>query len=361
MRAQRRADLPTLRRWAIVRHWSRLRPDTALMYDTAMPLDPRYAGYALSFLGAALFSTKAIFIKLAYVERADAALMVAWRMIFALPFYAAVGWWALNQRRARGEGDPSRSTIALAALTGFFGYYMASQLDFAGLQYISAQLERLVLFTYPMFIMFLGALFQGHRITSAGVAAAGISYLGLAIVFAMDVPTGGRNTAWGTLLVLGAALSFAVHHLMAKRVLPALGSALFTAIALATASVFCILHQVIVSGDFSASPRFLWLTAGCALFATVLPTFLISAGLARSSPQSVAMISTVSPIVTIALAVAILGEAFTLADALGSSLVLAGVGLYTWGEGRSSKGAADLPGDEQDVAEAGAGGERNSV
>jgi drug/metabolite transporter (DMT)-like permease len=122
---------------------------------------------------------------------------------------------------------------------------------------------------------------------------------------------------------------------MAKRVLPALGSALFTSIALVTASVFCILHQVVVSGDFSASSRFLWLTAGCAIVATVMPTFLINAGLARSSPQSVAMISTISPVVTIGLAVAVLGEPFTPADAIGSTLVLAGVALFTWGEGRA--------------------------
>lgn len=292
-------------------------------------------GYALSFLGAALFSTKAIFIKLAFQDRVDAALMVAWRMIFALPFYLAIGWWALAKRRERGLTDPSRRTIGMAALIGFFGYYAASQLDFAGLQYISAQLERLVLFTYPIFIMLLGAAFFQHRVTGWGLAAAAITYLGLAVVFITDLPAGGRNTIIGTLLVLGAALAFAFHHLLAKRVLPLLGSALFTSIALTAASIFCILHQMIVSGDFSAPERFLWLTAGCAIFATVLPTFLINAGLARSSPQAVAMISTISPVVTIALAVAILGEPFTLADAIGSALVLAGVGLFTWGEGRA--------------------------
>jgi drug/metabolite transporter (DMT)-like permease len=114
-----------------------------------------------------------------------------------------------------------------------------------------------------------------------------------------------------------------------------MGSALFTAVALASASVFCILHQVVVSGgSFAASPRFLWLSAGCAIIATVLPTFLINAGLARISSAAVSMISTVSPVVTIALAVWILGEPFTWADAIGSVLVLAGVGLYAWGENR---------------------------
>ncbi|HMN37859.1 MAG TPA: DMT family transporter [Hyphomicrobium sp.] len=295
----------------------------------------RFIGYALAACGAALFSTKAIFIKLAYQDRVDAALMLAWRMIFALPFYAAIGWWAMQRRRAEGKASADMRTIVLACVTGFLGYYMASQFDFAGLQYISAQLERLVLFTYPVFIMFLGAAIGGPPVTLTGLTAAAITYAGLAFVFAADLPEGGRDTAWGTLLVLGAAITFAAHHLLAKRILPALGSALFTSIALATASFFCILHQAIAgNGDFSAPARFLWLSAGCAVVATVLPTFLINAGLSRSSPQSVAMISSVSPLVTIALAVAILGEAFTLADAAGSALVLAGVGLFTWGEGR---------------------------
>lgn len=295
--------------------------------------NPRYVGYALAFIGAALFSTKAIFIKLAYQDRVDAALMLAWRMIFAMPFYAVIGAWAYGKRRDAGLPPPDTRTVVLACVTGLIGYYVASMFDFAGLQYISAQLERLVLFSYPIFIMLFGAALGGHRLTPTGLAAAAITYAGLAIVFAIDLPAGGHDTVIGTLLVLGAAISFAFHHLIAKAIIPALGSVLYTSVALLSAGVFCILHQVVVSGDFSATPRFLWLTFGCAIFATVLPTFLINAGLARSSPQSVAMISTISPLVTIALAVAVLGEPFTLADAIGSTLVLAGVGLYTWGEG----------------------------
>ncbi len=316
-----------------------------------MQASSRLTGFALAAAGAALFSTKAIFIKLAYQETVDGALMLAWRMIFALPFYLAIGAWALHQRRARGEPPPSAQAAGWAAFIGFVGYYLASQFDFAGLQYISAQLERLVLFTYPVFIMLLGWMFMGHKLTGTGLVAAAVTYLGLAIVFAADLPEGGADTVWGTVLVLGAAIAFAWHHLLAKRALPALGSALFTAIALTSAAVFCILHQIVVSGHFAASPRFLGLSAGCAFFATVLPTLCINAGLARTSPQIVAMISTVSPIVTIGLAVAILGETFTLADAVGATLVLAGVGLYSWGESRTDKTATDLPGDEQDVVE----------
>lgn len=301
----------------------------------AMPTQSRYAGYALAAAGASLFSTKAIFIKLAYQEQVDAALMLAYRMAFAMPFFAAIGAWAYMKRQLQGLPAPDRRSVARAMGAGFVGYYLASQFDFAGLELITAQLERLVLFTYPLFVMFIAWALYGERMTAHGVAGAAVTYLGLAVVFALDLPDGGRNTVVGTLFVLGAAITFALHQIWAKHVMPPMGSALFTAISLSTAGVLCILHQGLVSGgDFSASPRFLWLSAGCAVFATVLPALLINAGIQRTSPQAVSMISTVSPVVTIALAVWILGEPFTLADAVGSALVLAGVGLYSWGEGR---------------------------
>ncbi len=176
---------------------------------------------------------------------------------------------------------------------------------------------------------------MANAITRFGIAAAVVTYIGLAIVLAVDLPSGGRNTAIGTALVLGAAISFAWHQILAKRFIAPLGAALFTSIALTTAGVFCVLHQVVFgTGSFAATPRFLWLAFGCAIVATVLPTFLINAGLARVSPQAVSMIATVSPIVTIGLAIEILGEPFTVADAVGSSLVLLGVGLFTWGDSR---------------------------
>lgn len=296
----------------------------------------RVVGYGCAALGAAFFSTKAIFIKLAFQEQVDASLMLAYRMLFATPVFVAIGVWAYAQRRANGLPPPDRRSVAWAVVTGFLGYYVASAFDFAGLQYISASLERLVLFTYPLFVMFLGAALYRQPLTGFGIGAAAVTYIGLAIVFLVDLPHSGRDTAIGTFLVLGAAISFAWHQILAKRFIAPLGSALFTSIALSAAGVFCVLHQVIFgSGSFSASPRFLWLSFGCAMVATVLPTFLVNAGLARVSPQAVSMIATVSPIVTIGLAIEILGEPFTAADAIGSALVLAGVGLFTWGDSRA--------------------------
>ena len=287
-------------------------------------------GYLYAGAGAALFSTKAIFIKLAYMEEANAALMLALRMAVALPFFVAVGLYAVYQLRQNGKAMPGWGLIIRALLTGFIGYYISSLLDFEGLVYITAQLERLVLFTYPIFVMFLGWLFFGARLTWLSIVAAAITYAGLVVVFLTDLPTGGMATVIGTSLVLGCALTFAIYQLLAKNFITAMGSALFTSIALSGSAFACIAHYIVTSWsfDFSSSQRFFWLAAGTAFFATVLPSFLVNAGLSRISPQSTSMIATISPLITIALAVWILGEPFTLAAAIGSAMVIAGVGIY---------------------------------
>ncbi|MFO1033887.1 MAG: DMT family transporter [Hyphomicrobiales bacterium] len=297
----------------------------------------RQAGYWLVAAGASLFSTKAIFIKLAYQDQLNATLMLAYRMAFALPFFIAAGLWAWRQKTSRGEALPGWRMFAGAVMTGCVGYYLSSFTDFKGLEYISAQLERLLLFTYPIWVLVIGAVVLGQKITRHAAIAALVSYTGLAIVFGMDLPEGGMNTVIGGAWVIACAILFAAYQLLAKRFVTAMGSVLFTAIALTSSGVACILHHAIFNGDFTAGPRFLWLCAGCAVFATVLPSFLVNAGMARISPQAVAMISTISPLVTISLAVAVLGEPFTLVDAIGSALVLAGIGYFTWADGRAKE------------------------
>jgi drug/metabolite transporter (DMT)-like permease len=303
---------------------------TAAMLGDGMEKHRLLKGYTYAGLGAAFFSTKAIFIKLAYMEQANAALMLALRMMVALPFFIGVGLYAVHKLRQQGKPLPGWGFAAKALFAGLIGYYLSSILDFMGLAFISAQLERLVLFTYPIFVMFLGWMFFGARLTPYGIIGAAITYAGLVVVFLTDLPGGGRATVIGTMLVLACALTFAVYQLLAKGLITAMGSALFTAIAMTGSGVASIINFVVVSGgaDFSSSPRFFWLAAGTGFFATVLPSFLVNAGLSRISPQSTSMIATFSPVLTIFLAVMILGEPFTLADAIGSTMVIAGVALY---------------------------------
>jgi drug/metabolite transporter (DMT)-like permease len=287
-------------------------------------------GYALTAAGAALFSTKAIFIKLAYRDDVNATLLIAWRMIFSTPIFIVVGLIAWQMQRGRGNAMPSYQNIFAAAAVGALGYGLSAYLDFKGLEFISAQLERLVLFTYPLFIMFLGTLFFSQKITRHGMLAAAVTYVGLSVVVGLDLPTGGMNTAIGTALVLGCAITFAFNQLYAKKLITILGTIFYTTISMIAGGVAAVLIHAVSDGDFGASPYFLSMALGCAIFATVLPIFCINAGLSRTSAQTVAMISTISPLVTIVLAVTILGEPFTLADAIGSCLVLLGVGYYTY-------------------------------
>ena len=296
-------------------------------------------GYVLVGIGAAMFSSKAILVKIAYAETADAAMLLALRMLFALPVFAAIGIAALLRRRAEAKPMPDTKTVAAAILSGFIGYYLAAILDFEALTYITAQLERLVLFSYPLFVMILGAFFFGKPMTLSGTIGAIITYGGLALVFQRGLEIGGYGSAIGTLLVLAAALSFAIYQLLAKGFIAKMGSILFTSVAMAAASLASILHYLALSGSFAfpVSAEFIGIAAVLAFFATVLPSFLVNAGLARIGPQATAMISTLSPLITIILAVEILGEPFTLLDALGTVLVIAGVGYYTWTDMRAQR------------------------
>jgi drug/metabolite transporter (DMT)-like permease len=296
-------------------------------------------GYALAGLGAALFSTKAILVKIAYAEAPDAAMLLALRMLFSLPLFAAIGLAALLKRRAERKPMPEAKTFAAAIISGFIGYYVAAILDFEALTYITAQLERLVLFSYPLFVMILGAWFFGKPMTLGGTIGAVITYGGLALVFQRGMQIGGFDNAVGTLLVLAAALSFALYQLLAQGFIAKMGSLLFTSVAMAAASLASILHYSASTGGlvFPVSGEFIGIAAVLALFATVLPSFLVNAGLGRIGPQATSMISTLSPLITIILAVEILGEPFTLLDALGTALVIAGIGYYTWTDMRAQR------------------------
>jgi drug/metabolite transporter (DMT)-like permease len=295
-------------------------------------------GYLLTLAGAALFSSKAIFIKLAYRETPDALLILAWRMIFSLPVFVAVGIWAYRRQRQRGEPRPDGMLVLRALVTGLIGYYLAMILDFQGLIYVQAQLERLALFTYPIFLLFIGRVFFGGKLSRSHIVAAAMSYLGLALVFLSDFQGGGGNVALGLVLVLGSALAFAVYQLLATSLIAGLGSVIFTALSLSAAAVTTLIHFYLANGGFNlaASPSYLALAAATGLVATVIPSFLVNAGMARIGAQSTAMISTISPLVTIYLAVILLGERFGLTEAAGTALVVGGVGYHTWRDLRKS-------------------------
>ncbi len=227
--------------------------------------------------------------------------------------------------------------MAKAVLVGFVGYYLSSYLDFAGLQYISAQLERLILMTYPVFVTLLGAAFFGGRLTFWGLAALFVSYSGIVFIFAAGATAKGDAALLGAALVFCASFTYALYQLTARPLVAEIGARLFTSIAMLAACAGVMLHYLAGNSLLqlaSAPPRVLWLAAIMAIASTVLPSFMLSSALARVGPQAVSMIGTISPVATIVMAMAFLDEPFTAADAAGTALVIAGVGLFTYHDAR---------------------------
>ena len=291
-------------------------------------------GFLFAAAGALLFSTKAIAIKLVYEEAVDAETLLALRMAFAMPFYIAIGAFAFRDRRQRGGTLPDRSVTLKVLLIGLLGYWFASYTDFLSLEYISASFERLILFTYPFFVVVFGAAFFGQPIRARVLLAVGVSYVGLALIFTEKMATHGADTMIGAGLVLAAAIAFAFYQLFARGQIAIIGPRLFTCIAMSGAAVgafgqFFLTHN---AADLLVSERVVLLGIYLAIGATVLPSFFINAALHRISAQANATIGTLSPVATILLAVLILGEELTLADAFGAALVLAGVGWFALAE-----------------------------
>ena len=291
-------------------------------------------GYAFAAAGALLFSTKAIIVKIAYEYDISPEALIALRAAFSLPFYIAIGLFAWQRLRRRDAAVPSPVLIAKAMLVGVIGVWFASYADFIGLTYISAQFERLILFTYPLFVVLFGGLFFNQMISARALIALGISYVGLAMIFTEHLVLEGESVVIGSAFVLVAAIAFALYQFMAKDVIAKMGPGLFTCIAMTGASLAAFTsffvkydaRELLVGGPLLGYSILL------AIAATVLPSFFMNAALHRISAHANAAIGILGPVATMLLAVAVLGEALTIVGVFGSALVLAGVGWFTIAE-----------------------------
>ncbi|WP_332686842.1 DMT family transporter [Devosia sp.] len=294
-------------------------------------------GYAFAVAGAILFSTKGIFIKLAYGQGVSTEMLLSLRMIVALPVYLVILVTLLRRENSLRRALTPKTVIASMAV-GILGYYLSSYLDFLGLNYITAQYERLVLFTYPFFVLLFGVWFFGDRMVWRVVPAMLVSYAGLLVIFGWNLAVDPDGLVLGTLLVLGSAITFALYQHLAKRQMLVLGSALFTCIAMSTAALCAIAQNLVLAGPASylaLTPQ-LWLY-GLALgvLGTVLPSFLMNAGMARIGARATSSTAAFGPVVTIIIAVIVLSEPFTLFHTVGTALVLAGSILFARAERRA--------------------------
>jgi len=287
-----------------------------------------WLGYGFAALGAVLFAAKGILIKLAFAEGVDTLTLLALRMGLSVPIYVAVGLVAYTRERHRVVPMPA---YIKALLVGVIGYWFSSYADFKGLETLTPQFERLILFTYPLFVLLLGAALFRMPLRWKPLAAFGVAYIGLAVIFLADFESGGGDIVVGVLWVLAAAITFALYQLLATGSIATLGAPLFTSVAMTGAAVV-VLALFLVTHPLSAlavSSRAFALAVTLAIGATVLPSFLMSAALSRISAAANSTIGTLSPVVTLFLAVLILDEPVRGVDLLGTALVVGGVGLFT--------------------------------
>lgn len=294
-------------------------------------------GPAFAVVGVLGFAFKAIIIKIAYAwTPIDPLTLLALRMVYSVPFFAAMAWWASRTRQARPltRGD----WLAIAWL-GFIGYYLSSLVDFMGLQYVTAALERLMLYLYPTMVVVLSAIFFKQRITGRIVVALILSYAGILLVFGRDLEAAGDRAAlWlGGGLVFAGSFLYACYLVGAGPVIARLGSLRFIALAMLTSSLFVFAHFLATRplAALLVPLRIHLLSLLMAVFSTVLPTYLIAEAIKRMGANRTSLLGSLGPLFTMGLGAWLLGEAVHWVQLAGAALVLAGVALVTLRPARS--------------------------
>lgn len=288
---------------------------------------PLWPGLLLAGLGAIAFSGKAIIVKLAYRHGVDAVTLIMLRMVFALPLFLILSWWA-------GRGKPAltkRDWIVILGL-GFSGYYLASFLDFAGLAYISASFERLILYLNPTIVLFLGWVLFRRRVTGGQLIALAVSYAGVLLVFGQELQLQGAHVLLGAALVFGSAVSYALYLVYSGEEVKRLGALRLTGLATTVACLLCIAQFLLLRplGSLAGlAPQVLWLSLLNATACTFAPVLMVMMAIERIGATMAAQTGMIGPMSTILMGVWILGEPFTPWVAAGTVLVMGGVWLLT--------------------------------
>ena len=277
--------------------------------------------------GAIAFSGKAIIVKLAYRYGVDAVTLIMLRMVFALPFFLVMAWWA-----GRGTPPLTRRDWAGVVALGFSGYYLSSMLDFAGLQYISASLERLIMYLGPTLVLLLNWRVKGQPVSRAQWVAMAVSYAGALLVFGVELRVApGGATAWGALLVFLSTFSYSLYLFYSGEYVQRLGALRLGGWATAVACILCIL-QFLMLRPLSAvqvAPQVLWLSVLNATACTAAPVLLVMMAIERIGPVLTAQVGILGPLATIVMGIVLLGEPFTPWLVAGTVLVVCGIYLFS--------------------------------
>jgi len=290
-------------------------------------------GLTLAIAGSIAFSAKAIIVKLAYRYGVDAVTLLMYRMLFSLPLFLALAWWASYRQGGQAAQRlvlKRRDWLGVIGL-GFTGYYLASFLDFWGLQFITASLERLILYLNPTLVLVLGWIIYKRRITGLQAVAMAVSYAGVLLVFGHEAGLQGPDALLGAALVFGSAISYAIYLVYSGELVKRLGSMRLVGLATSVACVLCIVQFALLRPLSAAvvAPEVIWLSMLNATLCTFAPVVMVMMAIERIGAGLAAQTGMIGPMSTIVMGVLILGEPFNAWIVAGTVLVLSGVFLVT--------------------------------
>ena len=283
-------------------------------------------GGLIALIGAILFSTKAVLVKLAYQYDIDAVSLLMLRMLFSLPVFLIIGLTSLS--RDKNSQVNLKLNLWKVTILGLLGYYLASYLDLSGLKYIDASLERIILFIYPTLVVIFSYLIYKIPIRRIQVVAIVITYIGIIIAFRANLNVSqGSEIVTGALYVLGSSIAYSLYLVGTGDLSVSLGTKVYTSISMSIAALAIIIHNSIVNGFnlFDFVPQVYLYALLISVFATIIPSFLIVEGIRIVGASNSSIIGSVGPISTIILAIIFLGEKISLVQGLGSIIVIVGV------------------------------------
>lgn len=282
-----------------------------------------FLGYGLAAMSAIGFSTKAILVKLAYRDGVDAVTLLTLRMLFSAPFFLLIAMLHIGRNPIRLSGRDCWAVLIL----GLLGYYLSSLFDFIGLQYISAGLERLIIFLYPTFVVLLSAAFLGKAFGRKEIVALALSYAGIAVVFKDEMHIESEHLLLGAGFVLASTLTYALYLIGTGETVLRIGASRFTAYAMLVACAAIVLQFGFTHSlqALQLPVRVYQLSLVMALVSTVLPVFMLSAGIRLIGSSHVSLVGMIGPVSTLFMAAYFLGEELSVSQMVGAALVMAGV------------------------------------